>query len=267
MAAPEPLCLVPCTSEGECQADACVAGACVPVQGTGGTSGTGGTASSGGAAAGGAGASGGRVVCGVEICDAGDICCGPAECGYCINALSGANCPDVCPGTGGTGGTGGVCPTNYAVPDLDRTCTTSADCFLGAHWADCCGSQTAVAFNSAELTTFTAAEAACGPACACMESGPFAEDGALLTTLTEAVAECVDGQCIARAPQFAGTCLTSDVCIDTTTGGECIAGARTAGCGHLPRCVWALLLLRVRGPRHAHRDAERRAPHRGAGCW
>ena len=175
----------------------------------------------GGALGGGTAGSGGRVVCGVEICEAGEVCCGPTECSHCINALSGAACSDVCPGTGGTGGAAGVCPTNYTIPDLDRTCTTSADCFLGAHWADCCGSRVAVSFSNAELAAFTAAEAACSPACACMESAPLAEDGAPLTTLTEAVAECVDGQCIARGPQHAGTCLTGDVCIDTNAEGEC----------------------------------------------
>jgi len=205
----------------------------VPAGGAGGglAGGAGGVLGGGTGGGSGTGGSGGRVVCGVQICDAGEICCGPAECGYCINALSGANCPDVCLGTGGAGGAAGVCPTNYTIPDLDRTCTTSTDCFLGAHWADCCGSRVAVSFSNTELAAFTAAEAACSPACACAESAPLAEDGAPLATLAEAVAECVDGQCIARGPQHAGTCLTGDVCIDTNAEGDCAPAPGSLGAG------------------------------------
>ena len=183
-----------------------------PLGGAGGVP-TGGT---GGAT----GGSGGGILCGVEICVSGQACCGPFECGTCVPEMSGQFCPETCPP--GTGGAGGVCPTNYTIPDLDRTCTTAADCFLGAHWADCCGSQVAVSFARSELAAFTATEAACSPACTCAGSAPLAEDGSQLTTVTSAIAECVDGQCLARGPEFAGTCLTSDVCIRTNNGGECI---------------------------------------------
>ena len=229
--APEPLCLLPCTSDAECGGDRCASGACVPSVGTGGTAGTGGGANVGGTAgAGGTGATGATgTLCGVEICASGQVCCGPVECGTCIPEMSGQFCPDTCPT--GTGGTGGVCPTSYVVPDLDRTCTTAADCFLGAHWADCCGSQVAVSFANSELTAFTAVEAACGPACTCAGSPPLAEDGAQLASVTAAISECIDGQCLARGPEYAGTCLTSDVCINTNAEGECIDAPGPQGAG------------------------------------
>jgi hypothetical protein len=88
--------------------------ACPATCGTGGQgpAGTGGATSSGGTPS--AGAGGGP--CGGQVCAADQVCCGPAQCGHCIPALSGQACPTTCGtggqgagGTGGIGGSGGLC--------------------------------------------------------------------------------------------------------------------------------------------------------------
>ncbi len=236
-AAAVPLCLATCTGDAECGDGRCVGGACLPapvVPGTGGTAGIGGTAGTGGAgntAGSGAGGSGaGGATCGPLICAAGEVCCGVDECRHCISALSGANCPDTC--SVGTGGAGGSCAdANYALPDLDRTCTTASDCFLGLHWTDCCGSQAAVAFAQTAAADFVAYETPCGPSCACPSSATLADDGSVVNVLSDVVADCVDGRCLARGAQYAGTCLDAETCIDTEAEGACGAAPGPLGAG------------------------------------
>ena len=66
-----------------------------PIDGAGGDAG-GGATGVGGATSG---------ACGGKTCGVGQVCCGPAECGRCISALSGQACPELCPtGEGGSGG-------------------------------------------------------------------------------------------------------------------------------------------------------------------
>ena len=64
--------------------------------------GAGGEASTGGSSTG--GAPGGS--CGGKTCTVDQICCGPAECGFCVSKLSGIACPATCLGDGGAGGGG-----------------------------------------------------------------------------------------------------------------------------------------------------------------
>ena len=72
----------------------------------GAVSGGGSTSGAGGSAGGDSGAGGAASgACGGKTCDVSQVCCGPAECGHCISALSGQVCPDTCPtGDGGSAG-------------------------------------------------------------------------------------------------------------------------------------------------------------------
>jgi hypothetical protein len=72
---------------------------------TGGAN-TGGSSTGGG----GTGGGGGGEPCGDEVCTGEDVCCGPTECGYCVNRLSGAACPETCDPLG-EGGASGYCNT------------------------------------------------------------------------------------------------------------------------------------------------------------
>ena len=66
---------------------------------------------SGGADAGAGGqAAGGDPgqTCGGKVCTSDQACCGPAECGFCVNKLSGIACPAVCAGGSGGGNSGGA---------------------------------------------------------------------------------------------------------------------------------------------------------------
>ena len=187
---------------------------------------TGGVPTGGVAPAAGAGGTGGRerVLCGGIVCNEDEVCCGPVECGHCINEFTGPFCPDTCPGTGGAGGASNTCWSNdYALPDLDRSCTTASDCFVGVHWLDCCANAQAVAFNLGEGGPFRAYEALCSmPACACPSTSPRTQEGTAIQQITDAVAECVDGLCLARAPENVGTCLGTDFCISVEEEGACI---------------------------------------------
>ena len=194
----------------------------------------GGALSGGAMPTGGTGGTGGseRVVCGAIFCDEHEFCCGPSQCGVCVSDFVGGVCADVCPGFGGAGGTAADCGTNdYALPRLDRACTTDSDCFVGAHWTDCCGSQMAVAFNRGDSARFNAYEAACQPNCECEGEPPVTQEGTPLSRIIDAVAECVGGLCLARAPQNVGTCLADDVCISVEQEGSCIPATGPVGSG------------------------------------
>ncbi len=92
-----------------------VLGACnaetVPGDGTGGKSGAGGSST---------------ALCGGQVCTKDQVCCGPAECGRCIPAMSGQACPASCPGTGGAGGAGTLCGGNLC--PTGQVCCGPAEC-------------------------------------------------------------------------------------------------------------------------------------------
>ncbi|MFZ5892738.1 MAG: hypothetical protein ACOY0T_16890 [Myxococcota bacterium] len=193
---------------------------------SGGAFGNAGANSSGGAgAAGEAGAgSGGATDCGcvrgayIPVCGVDgmthDATCGDVCVPVAIACRGQCPCPPTDPGMCSSG-----TATSYPRPNLDKTCTSAADCFVDAHLKDCCGSEEALAFNNRERERFTAYEAACPMlACGCPTSQPMAEDGSLLTMISDARAECIDGRCIARSPATQGTCLATSECMDDTQG-------------------------------------------------
>jgi hypothetical protein len=63
-------------------------------------------------------------------------------------------------GATGGGGAGGTSPCQ-AVLALDRSCTTPADCFAGAHTTDCCGNAQFIGFRTSEQARFQTLEAQC----------------------------------------------------------------------------------------------------------
>ena len=71
------------------------------------------------------GASG--VLCGGETCTAEQVCCGPAECGHCIGALTKPACPTTCP-SGGDGGAGGAPDCNQLLADVTKTQAAAQAC-------------------------------------------------------------------------------------------------------------------------------------------
>ncbi len=170
-------------------------------------SGAGGEPTSGGAAASGAGGeptSGGAAVSGAG------------------GEQAGGNGGD--PGSSTEGGASGVEPGSacsgpepYTRPDLDKTCETSSDCFAGRHLVDCCGTTLWLAYSEAARADFEQAESGCTATCPCPIRPTRAEDGAELDP-ADAVADCVDGRCMARHPDNAGECLGPGECIDLDTG-------------------------------------------------
>jgi hypothetical protein len=82
-----------------------------------------------------------NALCSGKVCATGDSCCGPAECGRCVNALSGAYCPSDC-STMYCGPSGGACAAGEICVDV----TVSAGPTIGSATAKCvtnpCGAQT-----------------------------------------------------------------------------------------------------------------------------
>jgi len=85
-------------------------------------------------------------------------------------------------------------------PTFDKTCATTADCFIALHTTSCCGSITALGLASTERDRFARDEAICDgqyPGCGCAAGPPTAEDGRDCGTFdTSCVAlRCTAGQC------------------------------------------------------------------------
>jgi hypothetical protein len=83
---------------------------------------------------------GGTVPCGGKLCGEGETCCGPPECGHCVNALSGGMCPASC-SANMCGPSGAACNPDEICVDVKvttgSTVTATATCMLSA-----CGAQT-----------------------------------------------------------------------------------------------------------------------------
>jgi hypothetical protein len=98
--------------------------------------GTGGDASTGGTGTG--GAPGGA--CGGKTCTVDQICCGPAECGFCVSKLSGIACPNACPN--GDGGASGAPDCTQLRDDVTKTQADAQACNPASAkpTAECAGS-------------------------------------------------------------------------------------------------------------------------------
>jgi hypothetical protein len=136
-----------------------------------------------------------------------------------VYQTSNVQCDEIaCDDTSDAGGTG--IPV-WSAPDLDKSCESPSDCFVGKHYFNCCGSIRYLGYNLSERDSFDAYEALCQGriACACQSSSEV-EDGTLLNK-GAAVADCVDGTCravcTAEGCHFTADCSASDECLQGTT--------------------------------------------------
>lgn len=110
-------------------------------------------------------------------------------------------------GTTGTGTTGApaiVCGGDMPFfPEFDRSCAESADCALGFHQLDCCGSLAALGISAEAAKLFAEAEAECMlqyPQCDCATKPTVADDGNSSPDNNAIQVSCVDGQCRSFVP-------------------------------------------------------------------
>jgi hypothetical protein len=85
----------------------------------------------------------------------------------------------------------------------DRSCTTSADCTIGTHYLDCCGTLIVLGINQDEVGAFDTNTGICHtpPTCRCKGRGAFAEDGQTSSDpnqLSDVVVSCTAGVCATR---------------------------------------------------------------------
>ena len=94
-------------------------------------------------------------------------------------------------------------PTSDPFPLLERSCTDQADCDVGLHQIDCCGTLQAIGINISSRTAFDHVEQACRaefPACGCAPQGIQTDDG-LGFDLTQVDVACDIGICRTFAVQ------------------------------------------------------------------
>jgi hypothetical protein len=109
----------------------------------------------------------------------------------------------------------------WSAPELDKSCETPSDCFVGRHYFNCCGSERYVGYNLSERDSFDAYELLCEshPACPCPASSEV-EDGTPFNK-GAVVADCVGGVCkavcTAEGCNFTSDCSASDECLQGTT--------------------------------------------------
>jgi hypothetical protein len=65
-----------------------------------------------------------ETLCGGKVCGANEVCCGPHECGRCIEALTGPYCPSICT-TQACGPSGAACKTGEVCLDVVYQTTTT----------------------------------------------------------------------------------------------------------------------------------------------
>jgi hypothetical protein len=138
------------------------------------------------------------TLCGGKACTAEETCCGPAECGRCINKLTGPNCPSQC-STSYCGPSGAACKTGEICVDV----MVSAGPAVGSATAKCvanpCGSQTLACSCTGTLCSDSDPQTACGS-----------------TDPTTGLVRCVGGN----------KCAAPDTPIATPAGNHAIADLR-----------------------------------------
>ena len=118
-------------------------------------------------------------------------------------------------GSTGGGGAGGTTSPCQAVLALDRSCTTAADCFAGAHTTNCCGQVQFIGFRTSVKTQFQTLEAACDltyPLCGCAAGQPTADDGSRLRFNDQAGVTCLQGKCTTFVPDCGQPCSAGTTC-------------------------------------------------------
>lgn len=147
-------------------------------------------------------------------------------------------------GSTGGGGTGGTSPCQ-AVLALDRSCTTPADCFAGAHTTDCCGNGQFIGFRTSEQARFQTLEAQCDatyPACGCPAQQPTADDGSRLPFNQQAGVTCLQGKCTTFVPDCGVPCGAGTTCF-TCSNHTNVYAACTTTCTDSNQCATAALPL------------------------
>jgi hypothetical protein len=113
---------------------------------------------------------------------------------------------------------------------LDRSCTTAADCFAGAHIANCCGQGQFIGFNNTEKPRFQTLETQCAatyPACGCAAGPPTADDGSQLQFGDQAGVTCLQGKCTTFAPYCGKPCGGGTTCFSCGTHNQVFAACTT----------------------------------------
>jgi hypothetical protein len=142
-------------------------------------------------------------------------------------------------GSGGGGGAGGTTSPCQAVVALDRSCTTAADCFAGAHTANCCGQVQFIGFNNSAKTQFQTLEAQCDltyPLCGCAAQQPTADDGSRLRFSDQAGVTCVQGKCTTFVPDCGKPCGAGTTCFSCSNHAQMFAACTTM-CADSNACV------------------------------
>jgi hypothetical protein len=174
--------------------------------GMGGESGMSGSAGSAGAADAGSGQGGSTAgPCGGVTCADDLVCCGPPECGYCINPLTGPACAESCPA-----------PNRPCGPD-GLMCR---DPVLG-YPGEVCVERT-ITMGPLQETTYDCVRHPCAPSaldCSCAET--VCEQEALLTPCTATDPEEQTVTCVGGGP-----CVSPDTPIATPEGERPIAELR-----------------------------------------
>lgn len=88
-------------------------------------------------------------------------------------------------------------------PEFDRSCAETADCALGFHQIDCCGSLAALGISADAAKLFADAEAECMmqyPQCDCAAKPTVADDGSSTPDNNVIGVSCVDSQCVSFVP-------------------------------------------------------------------
>jgi hypothetical protein len=149
-------------------------------------------------------------------------------------------------GSTGGGGAGGTTSPCQAVLALDRSCTTAADCFAGAHTTNCCGQVQFIGFRNSVKTQFQTLEAQCDmtyPLCGCAAGQPTADDGSRLRFNDQAGVTCLQGKCTTFVPDCGQPCSAGTTCFSCMSKPTTFAACTTMcadsdACGDptLPLC-------------------------------
>ncbi len=170
--------------------------------------------------------------------------CEPGTGACYVGGCPGAACPPLDGGAGGAAGTGGGSGSGgstgggaggtpsacQAVLALDRSCSTPADCFTGAHVIDCCGNGRVMGFRNAVASQFQTLEAACAasyPACGCPAGPPAADDGSQLRFSQQAGVTCLQGKCTTFVPECGQPCGAGTTCFSCANGAATFAACAT----------------------------------------
>jgi len=128
---------------------------------------------------------------------------------------------------------------------LDRSCTTAADCFAGAHTTDCCGNGHFIGFRTSEQARFQKLEMECDatyPACGCPAEQPIADDGSRLAFNQQAGVTCLQGKCTTFVPDCGAPCGAGTTCF-TCSNHTSVFAACTTTCTDSNQCTTAALPL------------------------